>query len=86
MPPPEKDWAPRWQRRAPKPQQPRSSQPHESSAAFPALQAQTALPAVAEAPSIIPSQRPLSQAARDRLFGPVAFESGLPDAFLGRRR
>jgi hypothetical protein len=37
---------------------------------------------VMPAPGIVPQQRPLSRAARDRLFGPVAFESGLPTRFL----
>jgi hypothetical protein len=38
-----------------------------------------------DAPSIVPPQRPLPEAVRDRLFGRVEFETGLSDAFLGRR-
>jgi hypothetical protein len=33
------------------------------------------------APGIVPSQRPLSKAVQERLFGPVAFASGLPTRF-----
>jgi hypothetical protein len=40
-----------------------------------------AVPAVL-APSIVPPQRPLPKAVRDRLFGPVEFATGLPAAFL----